>query len=243
MIKAEAMKPLGRAFMDYVAGDKEATLTLYREDGESGPLPVAEFFREADANPLEKVALDNCRGRILDIGAGVGIHSLYLQNKGHSVCGLDILPKACEVMRDRGIGEVFCGSNYEYKGEPFDTLLLMGRSIGNVETLAGLDDFLADVRRLAKPNGRIILNSADVRITDNPQHLDYHKFVRHAGRYIGEMRIYLEYKGVKGPMFGLLHVDPATMEEYARKNSWTFEVLYRTEDGNYLAGLTKENIE
>ena len=44
-------------------------------------------------------------------------------------------------------------------------------------------------------------------------------------------------------MFGLLHVDPATLEEYARKNSWTFEVLYRTEDGNYLAGLTKENIE
>ena len=243
MINAEAMKPLGLALVDYVGGEKEATLTLGREDGEEGPLPVAVFFREADAAPLEKVALENCRGRVLDMGAGTGIHSLYLQNKGFSVCAMDISPETCQVMRNRGIKEVFCGGTYEYRAEPIDTLLLMGRTIGNVETLTGLDDFLADVRRLVKSGGQIILNSADVRITDNPQHLAYHEFARRVGRYIGEMRIYLEYKGVKGPMFGLLHVDPATLEEYARKNGWGFEVLYQAEDAGYLAKLTKENIE
>lgn len=243
MIKAEAMKPLGLALKDYVGGDEKATLTLYREDGEVSSLPIAVFFREADVLPLEKVALENCRGRVLDIGAGAGIHSLYLQNKGLSVCGLDILPEACEVMRQRGIKEVFCASPYEYEGEPFDTLLLMGRSIGNVETLAGLDDFLSYVRRLVNPGGQMIFNSLDVANTDNPQHLAYHKFVRRAGRYIGEIKMYLEYKGVKGPMTDYLHVDSTTLEKFARKNGWAFEVLYQSEDTGYLARLNKENTE
>ena len=150
------MKPLGRAFMDYIGGDKEAAVTIGREDGQENPLPIAVFFREADAAPLEKVALENCRGRVLDIGAGAGTHSLYLQNQGFDVCALDILPEACQVMRDRGIKEVFCGSMSDFQAEPFDTLLLMGRSIGNVETLAGLDNFLADVRRLVKPGSQVI---------------------------------------------------------------------------------------
>lgn len=241
MINAEAMKPLGRAFLDYIRGEKGATLTLGREDGEKNTLPIAVFFREADAAPLEKVALENCRGRILDVGAGVGIHSLYLQNQGFDVCALDILPEACQVMRDRGIKEVFCGSMSDFQAEPFDTLLLMGRSIGNVETLAGLDDFLADVRRLVKPGGQIILNSADVRITDNPQHLAYHEFVRRAGRYVGEIRIYLEYKGIKGPMTGLLHVDAETLAEHAAAAGWSCDILFEGDEGNYLARLTKEN--
>jgi SAM-dependent methyltransferase len=235
------MEPLGRAFLDYLAGEKEAMLTLSREDGEGGSLPVAEFFREADAAPLEKVALDNCRGMILDIGAGAGIHSLYLQNRGHYVCGLDILSEACQVMRKSGIKEVFCGSPYEYQGEPYDTLLIMGRSIGMVETLAGMDDFLEDVRRLVKPRGQIILNSADVRITDNPRHLAYHEFVRRVGRYIGEIRIYLEYKGVKGPMFGYLHVDAETLAEHAAAAGWSCDILFKGDEGNYLTRLTRED--
>ncbi len=243
MINVEAMKPLGLALKDYVQGDEKATLNLYREDGEATALPISVFFRPVDVSPLEKVALDNCRGRVLDIGAGTGIHGLYLQNKGLTVCGLDILPEACEIMRDRGIKEVFCGSPYEYEGEPFDTLLLMGRSIGNVETLAGLDDFLKETRRMVKSGGQMILNSLDIRDTTVPLHLAYHDFVRRAGRYIGEVRIYLEYKGVKGPMTGLLHVDAATLEEYARKNRWSCDILYEGDEGNYLARLTRENTE
>lgn len=241
MIKVEAMKPLGRALVDYVAGEKEEVLMIYREDGNGGPLPVAEFFREADAAPLEKVALDNCQGRVLDIGAGAGIHSLYLQNRGHYVCGLDILPEACEVMRKSGIKEVFCGSPYEYQGEPYDTLLIMGRSIGMVETLAVMDDFLEDVRRLVKPGGHVILNSADVRITDNPRHLAYHEFTHRVGRYIGEIRMYLEYKGIKGPMIGYLHVDAETLAEHAAAAGWSCEILFEGDEGNYLARLTRED--
>jgi SAM-dependent methyltransferase len=243
LINAEAMKPLGLALEDFVRGDKATTLTLGREDGEVSPLPIAVFFREADAAPLEKVALDNCRGRVLDVGAGAGIHSLHLQNQGFDVCALDILPEACEIMRDCGVREVFCGSPYEFQAEPFDTLLLMGRSIGNVETLAGLDGFLENVRRLVKTGGQIILNSANVRITDIPQHLAYHEFARRTGRYIGEMRIYLEYKGIKGPMFGLLHVDAETLAEHAAAAAWSCDILFEGDEGNYLARLTKESIE
>ena len=241
MIKAEAMKPFGMAIQDYCRGDKEATVRTCRDDGLIDNLAISSFFRGSTDIPLDKTALDNCRGRVLDVGAGAGIHSLYLQDKGFSVCAMDVSPEICEVMRKRGVKEIQCASFVDFKAEPFDTLLILGRSICMVENLAGLDDFLKDARRLVKRGGQILLNSLDVSQTSNLQHLAYQKANHRAGRYIGEIKMYLEYQGVKGPVTGLLHVDVATLVEHAAGAGWLCEILVQEKDGNYLARLTRKN--
>lgn len=237
------MKPFGMALMDYYQGDKEAAVSIYREDGEGGPLAISSFFRSPTAIPIDKVALDNCRGRVLDVGAGVGIHSLYLQEKGFSVCAMDISLEACEVMKKQGVKEVHCANFADFTAEPFDTLLILGRSVGMVETLKGLDTFLRDTRNLVKPGGQIILNSLDVTQTTDPLHLAYHKTVRKAGRYVGEIKMRLEYKGQKAPVTGYLHVDAATLAEHAKKAGWSCDILVQEDYGHYLARLTKEDIK
>ena len=234
----ESMKPFGLALVDYFNGDTEATISACRDDGVIEHLPISTFFRASTDMYIDRIALNNCYGRVLDVGAGTGLHSLYLQDKGFSVCAIDISPEACEIMRKRGLDDVYCLDISDFKAEPFDTLLILGRSIGMVEDIASLDYFLTDTHRLAKPNGQVLLNSLDVRCTSNPLHLAYHEANRRAGRYIGEIRMHFEYKGMKGPIHGWLHVDSETLADHSSKAGWLRETLLQ-EDGNYLAKLTK----
>jgi hypothetical protein len=84
---------------------------------------------------------------------------------------------------------------------------------------------------------RILLNSCDVAWSTAPEDLAYQERNRQAGRYIGEVRMYFEYKDVKGPLHGWLHVDSATLAQHAAESGWTCEVLLEEEDSNYLAAL------
>jgi SAM-dependent methyltransferase len=235
----EAMKPFGLALADYNNGSLSATLTIHRDDGYRSEIPIDVFYRESTDMNIDRIALEQCRGRVLDAGAGTGLHSLHLQNQGLPVCAIDISPEACKVMREQGVNEVHCTDISDFQNEPFDTILILGRSIGMVENISGLDYFLKDIHRLVNQDGQILLNSADVTCTSNPLDLAYQETNRQAGRYIGEVRMHFEYKGIKGPTHGWLHVDPETLANHASKAGWSCEILLREDDGNYLAKLTK----
>ena len=237
----EAMRPFGQALLDYKQGNLSATLVIYQDDGYRSEIPIDVFYRESTGMNIDRIALENCYGRVLDVGAGTGLHSLYLQNQGLSVCAIDISPEACEVMRAQGMNKVHCTDISDFQNESFDTILLLGRSIGMVENMAGLDYFLTDIHRLVKSDGQVLLDSADVTCTSNPVHLAYQETNRQAGRYIGEVRMHFEYKGLKGPVCGWLHVDPETLADHASEAGWSCEILLREDDDNYLAKLTKAN--
>lgn len=234
----KSMEPYGLALLDYFNGDDSAKVIIHRDDGERSNLPIEPFFREAkNFLPMEQTALNLCYGRVLDVGAGVGPHSLALQDKGLYVCAIDISPQACEIMRKRGVKDVRCVDILDFEEEPFDTVLILGRGIGIVENLPGLDSFLDDVHKLVKKDGQILLNSLDVRCTNNPVHLTYQEANRKANRYFGEFGFQFEYKGQKVPLWKWLFVDPETLTNHALKASWSCQVISQEESGGYLARL------
>ena len=238
----QAMDLFGRALRAYIEGDAGAELTIRRDDGQESALPVSFFFRErSEFTPLENAAIDSCRERVLDIGAGTGLHSLVLQQRGLPVTAIDISPHAVDVMKQRGVREVHCADVLEFQGRGFDTLLMLGHGIGMVETIAGLDRFLAHARRLQSDDGQLLLDSLDVRMTDDPGNLAYHEANRQAGRYIGEIRMQLEFQGEKGLHHGWLQVDPETLQERAELAGWKREVVHQDKAGNYLARLTRHH--
>jgi SAM-dependent methyltransferase len=237
------MKPHGASLRSYFDGDRSAELIIRRDDGQEARLPVSHFFREpAVFTPIEKAALALCTGRVLDVGAGTGLHSLVLQQHGLRVTAIDISSQAVEIMAHRGVEDVVCADLFEHKGGPFDTLFLMGHGIGMVETIAGLDRFLVYAHGLLTENGQLLLDSLDVRVTDDPGNLAYHDANRRSGRYIGETRVQFEYQDEKSPYCGWLHVDPGTLKEHASKTGWKCEVIMTEGSGEYLARLTKGRV-
>lgn len=234
-----AMEPYGQALRDCFAGDTAAAVMVRRDDGYVDDLPLTIFFRrESDFSLIERTTIDRCRGYVLDIGAGAGCHSLALQDRGMRVQAIDICRDAVTVMRQRGVREVRQIDVFDLDAGGFDTLLLLMHGIGVVEDLAGLDRFLQHARHLITVDGRIVVDSLDVRYTDEPQHRAYQQAKQQAGFYRGEVRMQFEYRGAIGPFFGWLHIDPETLGNHAAAMGWHCEILHREADGDYLAQLT-----
>ena len=234
------MRPFGVALLDYYRGDHEATISMHIDDAFTTLQPVGDFFREPRTHELERLALDLCRGRVLDVGAGAGIHTLLLQEEGCDVSAIDICPEAVSIMRDRGVADVHLGDIMSLENETFDTLLMMGHNIGMVETLDKLEPFLRHARTITAPDGQILLTSKDVRVTDEPVFLAYQQRNVEAGRFIGEVRISMEYGGIRGPLFSWLHVDSETLAAHAARTGWQIGVVKKQPDGNYMAQLRRD---
>ncbi len=236
----KAMEPQGLALLAYFDGDLDAELVIHRDDGVDDPMRVSYFFRNpSEFTAVEQAAINLCTGHVLDVGAGTGLHSLVLQQQGLAVTAIDIAPQAVAIMTRRGVKDVCCADIFELHDRPFDTILLMGHGIGMVETIAGLDRFLVHVRGLVPAEGQILLDSQDVRLSDDASHLAYHEANRRAGRYFGEIRLQLGFGGQKGSPCGWLHVDAETLQERAASAAWRAELILQEQTGHYLARLTK----
>ena len=144
---------------------------------------------------------------MLDVGAGTGIHSLYLQKNGFEVCAKDISPEAVSIMKDRRITDVRLSDIMTFEDELFDTMLMMGHGIGIVETLDKLDAFLQHAHTLITKGGQILLTSHDFRDTNDPKYFAFHQRITESGRYVGEIQMSIEYKDIRGPIFNWLQVD------------------------------------
>ncbi len=167
------------------------------------------------------------------------MHSLVLQEKGTAVTAIDVSPHAVDVMNQRGVTDVQCVDIFDFKGGRFDTLLLMGHGIGMVETIAGLDRFLNHAGSLLTKNGQILLDSLDVRKTDDPENLAYHEANRLAERYIGEIRLQVAAQAEEGPLCGWLQVDAETLRTLAVAAGWRHDVILSDELGNHLSRLAR----
>src|SRR5918997_1614432 len=201
-------------------GKRDATMVVY-DDFESDEVPVSYFFRQPDEfPPLERLAIDRCRGRVLDVGAGSGCHSLALQERGLQVTAIEVSPALVEILRDRGVRDVRMGTWMDLEAEPFDTVLMMMNGLGLAETLPGLRRFFREARRLVRPDGQVLADSTDVRVRMDPESARTGAMQRPDGRYIGDLHFQLEFEGRKGPPFTQLYVDPETLSQYAAREGW-----------------------
>lgn len=257
--KAAALASYGRALQDYhFHGRTDATLLLESSLGEREALPVAVFFRGEDALlPWEAHALDLCRGWVLDAGAGAGVHALILQERGHRVTAIDLVPEAVAVMRDRGVADARVADLFGLEGGPFDTALLMMNGFGPAGDLDGLDRLLHRLRALVAPDGQVLADGAGLRSppeargpppeargpaaeAGGPAAEARGPAAPPSTAYPGETQVRLAYgDGPPAPPFRELYVDFETLSERARAADWVPQLAWRDEAGGYLVRLVR----
>lgn len=222
-----------------MAGDETAMLVVHSSLGESDDLPVQVFFRgEEEFFPFERAALALCRGRVLDAGAGTGVHTLELQRRGFEVRAIDVLPEAVRIMRERGVGDAVCADLFELEEGRFDTLLMLMNGIGPVGALGELPRFFDTARRLLAPKGQILVDSGAAMICEpRPGAPKLAWPAPTAEGYRGEAWIRLEYGGELGSAFRELYLGADEMSVQAARCGWRCDIAYTDDSGAYLACL------
>ncbi|GAA4504330.1 class I SAM-dependent methyltransferase [Hymenobacter ginsengisoli] len=232
---------IGQALLDYQHGHHAAALTVQCSAADEEQLPAAYFFRTLLAMPeLERQALDECRGRVLDLGAGAGCHALELQSRGFAdVRAIDQSAGAVQVMQARGVQQVAQHDILDKRGKderPYDTILMLMNGLGLTGTLEGLDKFLAHARTLLAPDGQILGTSSDISYLYEDE--DGALVFNLNGPYYGEVTYTFQYKDQTGEPFPWLFIDASLLEDAARQAGYEVEFLGEDEGGQYLVRLT-----
>lgn len=230
--------PMGAAIADFHRLGKAGRLRLFSSQFDEDEMPVKELFRTFGQMPaLERTALRLASGRILDVGAGSGCHSLALQDMGKEVCAIDISPLSVEVMRERGVRDARLANLFQPGfAERFDTVLMLMNGSGIIGRIENMPAFFDRMKLLLKPGGSVLMDSSDLSYLFEEE--DGSISIDLAGDYYGQVDFYMRYKDILGDSFDWLYVDFNTLSLYASSCGFRAELVEEGEHFNYLARLS-----
>lgn len=235
----------GRQFLDEYNNRKPTAEIIERDDGliETGSKEGMYFSRYEDWSPTEKQAIGFVEGKVLDVGCGAGRHSLYLQEKGFDVTGIDNSPDAIKVCGLRGLkkAEALPIENVEkLAGNNFDTIIMFGNNFGLFGSPDNAKNILGKFSLITSDEARIIAGTLDPYKTDDPKHLAYHKLNRARGRMPGQARMRIIYDDAVGEWFDYLFVSPEEMEEIFDETNWQIREFIKSKGAHYFAVIEKK---
>lgn len=237
----DAEDAFGRLLLDFLAGEA-GQASLERDDGSRGPaLPASVFFAGHDEwADAEREVFEHVSGRVLDVGAGAGRHSLEAARRGCDVVAMDISPGAVETCRRRGVRDVRL-LPLEDIGPSlgvFDTVLMMCGNFGLVGDREKARTIFERLAGLTPDEGRIILDTVDPYLDADESDLAYADRNRRRGRMAGQVTIRLRYGRRATRWFELLNVSAAELEDVLTGTGWTV-ALVREDPPDVYAVLAK----
>lgn len=238
--------PMGAAIYDFHKNHHIGKLVVSSSQFEDDEIPVKELFREFKDMPyLEKTALQLAQGRILDVGAGSGCHSIALMGMQKNVTAIDISAISVEVMKERGIKALNVDFYDKTFDEKFDTILMLMNGTGIIGCLDNMKEFFTRAGQLLSPDGSLLIDSSDLKYLYEEE--DGSFMIDLADEYYGQMDYQMKYEnasspqleGVTGEPFDWLYVDFETLSYHAEENGFKAELIAEGEHYDYLARLSR----
>jgi SAM-dependent methyltransferase len=198
-----------------------------------GPALGAQwFFADHDdwAEP-ERAAFEYVEGRVLDIGAGAGRHSLVVQRRELETVAIDISPGAVEVCRRRGVehARLLPLAEIDEGLGTFDTVLLLCGNFGLSGSAEGTIDLFETLHSVTSPSARIVLDTVDPYVDNDAADLAYIERNRERGRMPGQVTIRIRYGGLATPWYDLLCVSRLELAALLERTGW--HSVWAREDG------------
>lgn len=223
---------------------RESFEIVEREDGYFGASSGVRiyFSKYEEWQVHEKEAIKFAKGKILDIGCGAGRHSLYLQEKGFDVLGIDKSPLAIKTCKERGLikASVLSIEDIEQlKPERFDTIIMLGNNFGLFGSFNKARILLEKFSNISSQNAIIIAETRDPYKTDNPAHLEYQDFNRKRGRMSGQIRIRIRFEKYVGEWFDYLMVSQKEMKNILEGTGWRIKEIIESKNSVYIAIIEK----
>jgi len=232
----------GHGIYDHFMG-KGSFEVVERDDGyvDISGGPKAYFRDYEDWYPTEKETMTHVRGRVLDTGCGAGRHSLYLQEKGFDVLGIDNSPLAINTCRLRGLqkAKVMSITGLSSKLGMFDTILMMGSNFGLFGSFKRAWWLLRRFNKMSCEGARIIAHRTDPYDTAEACYLQHHRLNKQRGRMSGHWRIRTGHKKYATPWFDYLLVSREEMQDILAGTGWEMERFIGTDGPRYIAAIRK----
>lgn len=228
--------PMGAAIAEYYETGKADKLRVFSPDFEEDEIPVDMLFRSfSDMPDIEQKALQMAEGRILDVGAGAGCHSIALQEMQKDVTAVEISPLSVKTMKARGVKNVI-EQDFFTLTDKYDTILMLMNGIGIVGAKANMPAFFKHVDSILADNGQLILDSSDISYVFEDE--DGIIYLPEGDRYYGELEYEMQYRDVKGDSFPWLYIDFETLQDLAAEHGFKAQLVASGEHYDYLARIT-----
>jgi SAM-dependent methyltransferase len=235
-MRQETGDPIGAAIQEYARTKKPKDIIVSSDICDDDIIPVEVLFRKVEEMPkIEQLALDRCSGKVLDVGAGAGVHALELMDNGMDVTAIDISQGAVDWMIKQGIHAQKVNF-FELKNEQYDTILMLMNGIGIAGTLANLERTLTHAANLLKPGGKILCDSSDIKYLYEDE--DGSLWVDLNTEYYGNFRFQMSYGKEKSAWFDWLYVDFDSLFKAAEAVGLKARRLLEDDD-HFLAEITK----
>ncbi len=227
---------MGYAIHEFFHTGKDVSILNWIDGEEEEPMSASIFFRNEAASPsIEKTAMTLAAGKVLDVGAGAGRHSLILASRGLDVTSLDTSSYSCEVMKARGLKRVLNMPILDFHGEKFDTILLLMNGIGIAGSAEVIASFLDHLKSLLNDGGSILCESTDILYTMENKAAS--RKIDMSKRYYGEVKFKLKFR-LHEVEFPWVYADENLLEEYAMKCGLKWSLLERGERFNFLCRMS-----
>jgi SAM-dependent methyltransferase len=213
------MDLFGKALLDYSEGNHNPL--FYNIGTNRFEVDIGHYFRDKEDafSDCERLIFNKCNGKTLDVGCGTCNYHFLIKT---SALGIDNSKYMIKISKGNN-AKVILANIYEYSNEQkFDTIILMGNSLGLGGTLGRSIKLLNKLKCLLAPYGQIYIMQKEIEP-------DY-----------DEIPIVMEYKG-KRKKVRWVSFRSDYLAKIAHKSGLKSKIILRKKE-HYVVRLTHQHV-
>lgn len=229
--------PFGQACLAYLKGIRGLEIKVKSDHTKDDYLPVDYLFRSFNEMPLlEQTALNLCKGKVLDIGAGAGCHSKWLMEHDFEVLSIDQSPGVIEALQLQGLNFKHIDFFHLEETNKYNTLLALMNGTGISGTEKKFPEFLNKCKKLLAKDGQLLIDSSDVLyLFEKENQLNGGS----KEKYYGQVKYQMEFDNEQTDWFDWIYFSYEKLKGICEKNGMSCDYIFEGSTHDYLVKIMK----